>query len=323
MIVTVTPNPAVDRILFFENFTWGQRIQVHHAAWGPGGKGTDGACIVAELGRPCRAIALAAGSSGEQLAEILRAAGATPDFVPAGGATRVNYILIDTAQGQQATLTTDALEVSPEQLATFEARVLEALNECTCLWLGGPMPSGVPQDLHARFIREAKVRGIPTILDARGEALRLGAAEHPTVLKPNQYELAELIGRVPEEPVALAEVLTGLLGNGTELAMVTLGKRGAVAVTTSHRWYMPPLQVPVVNSAGAGDGMAAALAIGLSEKWPWEESLRLAVAVAAAVVMTPGTAECHRADVERLLPQVRLERLEGNPHLDLQLIGLF
>jgi 6-phosphofructokinase 2 len=68
--------------------------------------------------------------------------------------------------------------------------------------------------------------------------------------------------------------------------------------------------VPVVNSAGAGDGMAAALAIGLSEGWPWAESLRLAVATAAAVVMTPGTAECHKADVDRLLPQVRLEPLE-------------
>jgi 6-phosphofructokinase 2 len=92
--------------------------------------------------------------------------------------------------------------------------------------------------------------------------------------------------------------------------MVTLGSRGAVAVAGTDRWLLPPLQVPVVNSAGAGDGMAAALAIGLSEGWPWAESLRLAVATAAAVVMTPGTAECHKADVDRLLPQVRLEPLE-------------
>jgi fructose-1-phosphate kinase PfkB-like protein len=83
-----------------------------------------------------------------------------------------------------------------------------------------------------------------------------------------------------------------------------------VAVTHTARWFLPPLKVPLVNAAGAGDGMAAALAIGLSEGWPWEESLRLAVATAAAVVMTPGTAECHKADVDRLLPQVRLELLE-------------
>jgi 1-phosphofructokinase family hexose kinase len=311
MIVTVTPNPAVDHIFFFEDFAWGKRTQVNRTAWGPGGKGTDGACIVAELGRPCLALALAAGRSGEQLAEILRAAGATPDFTPAGGATRINYILIDTARGQQATLTTDALEVSPAQLAAFEARVTQALDGCTCLWLGGPMPPGVPEDLHARFIRQAQARGLPTILDTREEALRLGAAAHPTVLKPNQYELADLVGQeVPEEPAALADVLASLLEDGTELAMVTLGSRGAVAVAGTDRWLLPPLQVPVVNSAGAGDGMAAALAIGLSEGWPWAESLRLAVATAAAVVMTPGTAECHKADVDRLLPQVRLEPLE-------------
>jgi 1-phosphofructokinase family hexose kinase len=309
MIVTVTPNPAIDRIFFFQNFAWGERTQVDQAIWGPGGKGTDGACIVAELGRPVRALALTAGPSGEQLAGILRAAGATPDFTPAGGATRINYILTDTARGQQATLTTDALVVSPEQLAAFEDHVVETLAGCTCLWVGGPMPPHVPQDLHARFIRQAQERGIPTLLDARGEALRLGAQAHPTVLKPNQYELAELVDSVPEEPAALADVLADLLVGGTELAMVTLGGRGAVAVTRSERWYLHPLSVPMVNAAGAGDGMAAALAIGLSEGRAWEESLRLGVATAASVVMTPGTAECHKSDVDRLLPQVQLEPL--------------
>ncbi|HEY64483.1 MAG TPA: hexose kinase [Caldilineae bacterium] len=309
LIVTVTPNPAVDRVLFLENFAWGRRIQVHRAVWGPGGKGTDGACVVAELGYPCLALGFAAGEPGERLAELLRAAGATPDFTPAGGMTRVNYVLVDTARGQQTTLTTDTLEVSPEQLAAFEARVDQALSRCSCLWLGGAMPSGVPDDLHARFIERARARGIPTILDARGPALRLGAAAHPTVLKPNEHELAELVGEVPEEPKRLADVLAGLLGDGTELVMATLGGRGAVAVTEEARWFLPPLRVPVVNAAGAGDGMAAALAIGLSQGWPWERSLRLAVATAAAIVMTPGTAECHKADVERLLPQVRLEPL--------------
>jgi len=308
VIVTVTPNPAVDQILFFRDFAWGRRTQVDRVLWGPGGKGTDGACIVAELGRPVRALALVAGSSGERLAAILRAAGATPDFTLAAGATRVNYILTDTARGQQATLTTDSLEVQPEHLAAFEAQVLAALDGCTCLWVGGPVPPGAPADLHARFIRQAQARGIPTILDARGEPLRLGAACHPTVLKPNQYELADLLGAMPpEELPALASVMASFLGEGTQLAMVTLGSRGAVAVTSAGRWYLPPLPVPLVNAAGAGDGMAAALAIGLSEGWTWEESLRLAVATAAAVVMTPGTAECHKEDVDRLLPQVRLE----------------
>ncbi len=309
MIVTVTPNPALDRVLFVEGFAWGRRVPVTRAVWSPGGKGTDGACIVAELGRPCLALGFAAGPSGRQLADILRAAGATPDFTPAGGATRVNYVLIDVARRRQATLTTDALEVSPAQLAALEARVAQALDGCTCLWLGGAMPPGVPDDLHARLIREARARGIPTILDARGAALRLGAAAHPTVLKPNEHELAELVPAVPMEPARLGQVLAGLLKGGTELVLATLGERGAVAVTRDDRWFLPPLDVPVVNAAGAGDGMAAALAIGLGEGWPWEESLRLAVATAAAVVMTPGTAECHKDDVDRLLPQVRLEPL--------------
>jgi 6-phosphofructokinase 2 len=48
--------------------------------------------------------------------------------------------------------------------------------------------------------------------------------------------------------------------------------------------------------------MAAALYRGQSV----EDGIRLGFAAAGAVVMTPGTADCHREDIERLVPEVEL-----------------
>ena len=56
--------------------------------------------------------------------------------------------------------------------------------------------------------------------------------------------------------------------------------------------------------------MLSGVACAYDDGHPIEEGLRLAVAAATAVVITPGTGECHRADVAAFLPQVRLEPIE-------------
>jgi fructose-1-phosphate kinase PfkB-like protein len=51
----------------------------------------------------------------------------------------------------------------------------------------------------------------------------------------------------------------------------------------------------------------AGLAFAYAHHKPIEEGLRLGFAAAAAVCLTPATADCRRQDVERLLPDIRLE----------------
>ena len=66
------------------------------------------------------------------------------------------------------------------------------------------------------------------------------------------------------------------------------------------------LRVKVVNTAGAGDGILAGLAAAMHQGKPIEEGIRLGIAAASAVLLTPGTADCRRSDVDRLLNQVEL-----------------
>jgi 6-phosphofructokinase 2 len=58
------------------------------------------------------------------------------------------------------------------------------------------------------------------------------------------------------------------------------------------------------SGVGAGDAMVAAIAVGLSRGWPLPKSVCFGVAAGAAMLMTPGTACCNRADVERLFELV-------------------
>jgi fructose-1-phosphate kinase PfkB-like protein len=149
--------------------------------------------------------------------------------------------------------------------------------------------------------------GLPVLLDASGATLAQSARGGPTVLKPNVDELAELVGRPLATRAAVVEAARELLDWGIDLVVASLGAAGAVAVRRGEALYLPPLPVQPVNCAGAGDAMLAGVAIAYAQGRPLEEGLRLAVAAAAAVVITPGTAECCRRDVEGFLPQVRIE----------------
>ena len=309
MIVTVTPNTALDRVIFVDGFAWGRTVRAREALWSPGGKGCDAAWVVAELGQPCVALGLAAGESGRRLQGMLEERGVQVDFVWAAGETRTNYVLVDAANHRQSTVAVSGLEVAAGHLAALEARLEHWLPRCRALHLGGGVPAGMPPDWYVPWIRRARAMGLPVLLDASGPTLAASAPAGPTVLKPNLDELAELVGRPPGGPAEVLAAAQELLGWGVDLVVASLGAEGALAVTRSVAYRLPPLPVEPVNCAGAGDAMMAALAIASAEGWPLEEGLRLAMAAAAAVVITPGTAECHRADVERLLPQVRLEAM--------------
>jgi 6-phosphofructokinase 2 len=118
-----------------------------------------------------------------------------------------------------------------------------------------------------------------------------------------------LLGR---EVKTLADALHGARDIGQTYGinvLASLDVDGSIAVTASRTWRVHPLAVPVVSPAGAGDALVAGLAVALAQAWPTEEGLRLGAAAAAATVMRPGTAECQREDVERLLPQVNIEQM--------------
>ncbi len=93
---------------------------------------------------------------------------------------------------------------------------------------------------------------------------------------------------------------------GVEIAVISRGKDGIIAATKDKICKAVPPRVRVRSAVGAGDCTVAGLALKLAYGEPLIEACRLAVAMGTAAVLTPGTELCHRADVERLLPQIRV-----------------
>lgn len=155
-------------------------------------------------------------------------------------------------------------------------------------WLvsSGSLPPGAPADLHARFVRAARRLGVRSAVDTSGAALAAAVEAGPDVLKPNEDELAELLGRelhtVGDVVAAAAELRTRGVGE----VLVSLGGAGALLVgDEGTAWAGGPALVPL-STVGAGDCTLAGF---LHARGTATQRLATAVAWGRAAVLLPGS----------------------------------
>jgi 1-phosphofructokinase family hexose kinase len=310
MIATVTANTALDRLLFVPRFSFGRRIVAENCITTMGGKGTNVSILVKTLGAKTMALGFAAGLAGAEMLKMLAEHQIPFDFVQAEGETRVNTVIVDKSTKSQSTIIAETMWVTEDQEDVLIRKVREAADQAKIWCFCGSLPRGSRPEAYALMIEAAKDAGAVTILDTSGEALRRGITAKPTYIKPNLFELEELVGRTLGSIDHVVDAVKEVLDAGPEWVVASLGEQGIVAATKDATYFIPPLDVPVVSTSGGGDGIVAGIALGIERQVPPEAGLRLGAAVAASVVMSPGTAQCNPDDVVELFKKTRLERLD-------------
>ncbi len=156
----------------------------------------------------------------------------------------------------------------------------------------------------ARVLETLQAGGLPGFLDLNlrtpwwSAETALQLMQTARWIKLNDDELRRLCPG--ERPLAeRAEAL--LARSGADALLVTRGRRGAVLHRPGLRplRVVPPPDVPVVDTVGAGDAFAAVVIAGLLLDWPTGETLHRAQQFAATVVGQPGaipsSPDFHRA----------------------------
>ncbi|MCU0514846.1 MAG: 1-phosphofructokinase family hexose kinase [Anaerolineae bacterium] len=306
MIVTVTANTTMDLTLYVPALIPNTTLRATRTVHSMGGKPTDASWILGEMGLPSLALGFAAGTIGERIKAMLHAQGVTTDFIPVGGESRINAIIIS-GEGTHTSITTSTLEVTAGQVAALRERFMAALPAATCVVLGGTLPAGLSPDFYTDMIGLARGQGVPVIFDADEPNLSAGLAAGPTFIKPNRDELARLMQRPIASVEAAYQAGREIVAQYGSLPVISLGEDGLLAVLPDKAWYLPPLPVEVVSPAGAGDAILAGLAAAVARGQSLEQGLQTGVAAATAVLLQPGTAVCMRADIEAFLPQVIMQ----------------
>jgi 1-phosphofructokinase len=311
MIITVTLNPAVDQTLDLHHLTLGDTNRVQESRVDPGGKGINVSRVLQELGRESMASGLAPGSLGRFVEHSLLERGILCDFVHTRGQTRTNLTVVDESVHETTLLSYRGPEIDPRHIDTLQTKLRRYISDGDWLVVAGSIPPPIEADAYAELITLGRKAGANTVLDADADALAAGLRGKPNLVKTNHHEAERLLGVELNDDASLENAARDMRAAGAETAVVTAGRRGAVAVTEDEVWWAWPPPIEVVSSVGAGDALLAGMLYQLSVGEGIEEAMRWGTAAGAAACLTPGTQLCDRKNVLDFLNQVRMERTKG------------
>ncbi|MDR3577434.1 MAG: hexose kinase [Anaerolineaceae bacterium] len=302
MILTVTANSALDKVIYIEEFIPTHDMRSQKMVESVGGKGFDTSVVLASLGIKNLALGIVAGSSGKRLEQLLDGYGIPTDLVWVEGETRVANVIVETLHNRQSHVVTPGYVVSEAAAAEFTRRYSNHLLEADWVIASGSLPEGLPADYYGVLAQLARQAGVNIMVDCSGEALRLAVQGQPAVLKMNRLEFEQAFGIRSSSVKELGLLARAFrLVQGLPALVITCGMDGILAITEKGEFQAASPAQAEVNSAGAGDAVSAAIAWRLSLGEGWCEALRWSAAVSAAVVLTPGTADCNSEDVARIL----------------------
>lgn len=307
MITTVTLNTTVDKTCFLGCFEIGRvnRVPVMHTL--PGGKGINAARVAHQLGCPVLVTGFSAGFNGSYIEAELSRQGILHDFIRVQGESRVSLNIIDRYNGT----TTEILEQGPtiisNDILAIKDKIRQLAAESSVMAFCGSHPMGTPANLYADFIDIARQEGALTVLDASGDALLEGIKAQPYCIKPNEHEIAAVLGGPARNDKEIAEAVRMLLDKGIAIAAVSLGSRGAMVGMNGKLFMVRAPRLAAVNVVGCGDSFVGGLCSALYKREEPEECIRLAVASGSADALTEEAGNIEMNDVKALLSQVEIE----------------
>lgn len=306
-IATVTINPALDRTILVEGFRPSGLNRAIEVRLDAGGKGINVSKVSTILGHSSVALGFLGGETGRHLERLIAGQGIRCDFTWTVGETRTNVKIMDVSRKREIEINEPGPVVDLNRVSELSAKVKEWSRKVRVLVISGSLPPGMDPSVYVDLIRTAREGGAAVILDAEGEALRLGIGARPKLVKPNLAEVGAIFSRTPRGLLEAAGMAGEIVGRGVETAVISLGRRGCAFAGDGIRGWASAPPVPVRSTVGAGDALVAGLAVSMVEGRELDEAIRLAVAAAAASVAEPGTNFPPLESIRKLVDSVKVK----------------
>jgi 1-phosphofructokinase family hexose kinase len=310
LIVTLTINPAIDRIISIDRLAFEDRAYINSSRESAGGRGINVSSVIHSFGGETLAVLISGGDSGKRLEGLLGKCGYRIAVVPVQNEIRTNLTITD-KHGLTVNLNETGPTLAKAEVARVERVVRDTLDHASWLMMCGSIPPGVPPAFYGKLISMARHKKVKTLLHADGDALREGIAARPTVVSPNQQEAGRLLGQTLLTRTHYLEAAERIRQLGAESVVLTLGSRGAVGAFADGLMIeaLPP-RIDAVCPIGAGDALMAAYAWARERRTSVADALRWGVAAGTASARLPGMSFASLAQAREIYRQVEVRRVE-------------
>jgi len=318
-LVTVTLNPAVDRVLEVQRFRIGEHQPSTLIGGHPAGKGVNVSRVLAMLGVPsvCTGF-VGRGELGmfEEYLERIGQGRITTQLLVVRARTRDNITITDPVDDTETHLRDAGFSVQREDVLRALSKASMLSREGAVLCFCGSLPPGVTRgDLRTMLHRTAESGGL-AVVDTGAKVLPALRCDPMYLAKLNAEELAafaDLPTDTFEETVRAARAVVHDPRRQVRNVVATRGHEGAVflnkRIELVGRVFVHPGRI--ASTVGSGDALLAGLLAVRARGGNWREALRkgLAVATANAVSREPGTIGAE--DVAEFETAATVENLES------------
>ena len=309
MIITLTPNPSVDRTLVVDRLKFNEILRAAPAQLDWGGKGLNISRGLNVLGQPSLALAWVGGGAGKMLEDGLNKLGIKTDFVWVDGETRTNTVVQEESNDWYMLVNETGPHVPAGAIDEMIAKANKYANPGDIWVVAGSLPPGVPEDFYANLIRMLKAKGVHVIFDATAAPFKLGIKEIPWLLYPEVTEAERLVGFEIKNFDMAKRAAMNFLQQGIEYVVLMLENGGVLISSKSLMVMASPLKVPLCRVTGARGALLAGFVDGFVRQLPLEEIARRAAAFRAAYISNKDYSTIQRENFMELIPKVEIRSI--------------
>lgn len=308
MIVTVTPNPSIDRTVTLPaQLVRGAVHRVQSVTNEPGGKGVNVARALTLAGLDTIAVLPAA--RHDPIVVALESCGVPFFAVPIDGAVRTNLTITE-SDGTTTKINEPGATIEAPVLAALTQAILDRAASARWVVMSGSLPPGIPDYWYAEVVDRLRSYDCKVAVDTSDAPLAALAAGFdtaaPDLIKPNSEELASLVGVDAQlledalaegDPDPVIAAARELLDRGAKTVLATLGAAGALLVNDTGSWLASPPPIRPRSTVGAGDSSLAGYVRADVGGAQAPQRLQMAVAYGSAAAALPGSALPSPADI--------------------------
>ena len=309
-LAILTLNPCIDKCVYLPTLlTPGTIHRVSSSVQDVAGKGLNQALLLRNLGAQVDYFSFGSNAENDAADAFISSQNINYHKTPTAAGIRTNLKIIDAA-GVGTEINEKGGPITKDELAAILAAV--AQSECQILSVCGSIPGGVESSIYQTVIARAKEQGKITVLDADGDALKIGLAAKPDYIKPNRRELAGLCdtteAALADENEVIAHASRIVEQYGTTV-LCTMDEHGSLYVGRDGVWRVGVAKYPLRGFSGAGDTyLAAFLYARYAQNADVPTALSFAARASAAKIALDGTQLPTKEQIDAV-PMVEVVRL--------------
>ncbi len=309
-VLTVTLNPAVDKIIKISNFSLGEEDQrATGIILSAAGKGINVARALKNLGTKSVATGFLAGSTGNYIQEALRKENLQSAFLDVAGETRINLTIINSTTKQTTRLLEPGPKILLKDITRFKKQYQKLLKRCRWVIFSGSIAPGLPPNIYSILVTLAKRKGIKTTLDTSGQPFQLGLLAKPFMIKPNLEEAGGIVGYPLTSMAKIKKAMSYFHQRGVSLVVISMAAKGAVASDGKEILHAVGPQLQYTSNVGCGDSSVAGFVDAWGRLGNLKEAISWAVSCGTADLLTLQPGSFQKKIVRRVRRKVIVKRI--------------